>query len=264
MNAIDNAIYDRIPGSWWSDESFMALLRHAVNPPRFRYFRDVLARIGRDPAGLAVLDVGCGGGLLAEEFAALGCRVTGVDQSVPTLDAARAHAAHGGFDIGYVEGDAARLPFAGGQFDVVCCCDVLEHVDDVGRVLADIARVLRPGGVFFFDTINRTWRSKLLAIKLAQDWWPTRIVPRNVHVWEKFIRPRELSSHLSACGMPAAEFAGLSLSANPAAVLVAFLRLKLSRGSYAALGSALQLAASDDLSLSYMGYAVAEERPCTS
>jgi 2-polyprenyl-6-hydroxyphenyl methylase / 3-demethylubiquinone-9 3-methyltransferase len=263
MNAVDNAIYDRIPDSWWSDESFMALLRRAVNPPRFRYFRDILARLGRSPQGLSVLDVGCGGGLLSEEFAMLGCQVTGVDRSVPTLAAARAHAARGGLDIRYLEGDAARLPFDDEQFDVACCCDVLEHVDDVGRVVAEIARVLRPGGVFFFDTINRTWRSKLLAIKLAQDWWPTRVVPRNVHVWEKFVQPRELARHLSACGMPAAEFAGLSLSANPAAVLVAFLRLKLARGNFAALGSALQLAASDDLSVSYMGFAVAEERPCT-
>lgn len=217
MNAVDNTIYDRIPGSWWSDESFMALLRHAVNPPRFDYFRNVLRQLGRSPVGLRVLDVGCGGGLLAEEFAVLGCEVTGIDQSVPTIDAARAHAAQGGLDIRYVAGDAAHLAFDDGRFDVVCCCDVLEHVDDVGRVVAEIARVLRPGGVFFFDTINRTWQSKLLAIKLAQDWWPTRLVPRGVHVWDKFIRPRELARHLSACGMPAAEFVGLSLAASPGA-----------------------------------------------
>lgn len=264
MNAVDNAIYDRIADAWWSDESFMALLRRAVNPPRFRYFRDALTRLGRIPTELTLLDVGCGGGLLAEDFAALGCKVTGVDRSVPTLDAARVHALQGGLDIRYVEGDAARLPFDDGRFDVVCCCDMLEHVDDVGPVITEIARVLRPGGVFFFDTINRTWQSKLLAIKLAQDWWPTRVVPRNLHVWEKFIRPQELARHLSDCGMPAAEFAGLSLSANPVEVLKAFLRLKLARGNFGALGSALELSSSDDLALSYMGFAVAEARPCTS
>ena len=111
MQPIDNAIYDRIPDAWWSDESFMALLRDAINPARFNYFRNVLTRMDRDPAGLAVLDVGCGGGLLSESFAALGCRVTGVDQSAPTLTAARTHALAGGLDIHYMQGDAARLPF---------------------------------------------------------------------------------------------------------------------------------------------------------
>lgn len=264
MNVVDNAIYDRIPDAWWSDESFMALLRRAVNPPRFDYFRGVLAKLRLAPMDLSVLDVGCGGGLLAEEFAALGCKVTGVDRSAPTLIAARAHAMQGGLDIEYLRGDAARLPFAGPNFDVACCCDVLEHVDDSSRVVAEIARVLRPGGVFFFDTINRTWQSKLFAIKLAQDWWPTRLVPCNVHVWEKFIRPAELAQHLRACRMSAAEFAGLSPSANLVAVLAAFLRLKLAMGSFGALGSALKLTKSDDLSLSYMGFALAESQPCTS
>jgi 2-polyprenyl-6-hydroxyphenyl methylase/3-demethylubiquinone-9 3-methyltransferase len=264
MNAVDNTIYDRIPDAWWSDESFMALLRLAVNPPRFDYFRGVLGKLQRVPTELQVLDVGCGGGLLAEEFAALGCKVTGVDRSEPTLHAAREHALRSGLDIRYLSGDAADLPFAGPQFDVVCCCDVLEHVDDVGVVVAEIARVLRPGGVFFFDTINRTWQSKLFAIKFAQDWWPTRVVPRDVHVWEKFIRPQELARHLLAHGLSTAEFAGLSPSANPAAVLAAFLRLKLSMGNFGALGSALKLAKSNDLSLSYMGFALAESRPCIS
>ena len=180
MQAIDNAIYDRISADWWSDDSFMALLRNAVNPPRFAYFRDALVqRFGRVPSSLSVLDVGCGGGLLAERFAAIGCTVTGVDRSLPTLGAAREHALSAGLDIRYLEGDAAALPFEAAQFDVVCCCDVLEHVDDVDLVVGEIARVMTPEGILFFDTINRTWRSKLLAIKLAQDWLPTRLVPRS-------------------------------------------------------------------------------------
>src|SRR5215813_8259305 len=162
MNTVDNAIYDRIPESWWSDESFMALLRNAVNPPRFAYFSEVLARrFGDARASLSVLDVGCG--------------VTGVDISQPTLAAAREHARSAGLSIRYETGDAADLPFAASAFDIVCCCDVLEHVDDLDRVIAQIARVMAPEGIFFFDTINRTWRSKLLAIKVAQDW--TRMVP---------------------------------------------------------------------------------------
>jgi 2-polyprenyl-6-hydroxyphenyl methylase/3-demethylubiquinone-9 3-methyltransferase len=255
MQAVDNAIYDRIPDAWWSDESFMALLRRAINPPRFAYFHATLLKLGRIPRTLSVLDVGCGGGLLAEEFAAIGCSVTGVDRSAPTLAAARTHAAKGGLDIRYESGDAAQLPFAAGKFDVVCCCDVLEHVDDVGRVVAEIARVLRRGGIFFFDTINRTWQSKLIAIKLAQDWWPTRIVPRNVHVWEKFVRPHELTEHLRSSGLSAWDFAGLSLSGNPLKALAAFARLKAARGNFAELGAALELSRSADVSLSYMGFA---------
>ena len=259
MQTIDNAIYDRIPHAWWSDDSFMALLRNAVNPPRFAYFRDALLRqFGRAPETLTVLDVGCGGGLLAERFAALGCAVTGIDRSLPTLDAARTHAQAARLEIRYMEGDGEALPFEAASFDVVCCCDVLEHVADVDRVVGEIARVLKPGGVFFFDTINRTWRSKLFAIKLAQDWAPTRLVPRNVHVWEQFIRPRELAASFERHGLPAHEFVGLSPAMNPLAALrtlVALIRLKLRRISFGELGHAVVLGKSGDLSLSYMGFA---------
>src|SRR5690349_6664724 len=107
----------------------MALLQHAVNPPRFEYFREVLVqRLGKTPHILSVLDVGCGGGLLSERFARLGCTVTGVDRSIPTLTAARAHADTAGLDIRYAPGDASSLPFEAASFDVVLCCDVLEHV----------------------------------------------------------------------------------------------------------------------------------------
>jgi 2-polyprenyl-6-hydroxyphenyl methylase/3-demethylubiquinone-9 3-methyltransferase len=252
---VDNAIYDRIPDAWWDDDSFMALLRNAVNPPRFEYFRDALVRrFGRAPSSLSVLDVGCGGGLLSERFAGIGCTVTGIDRSLPTLAAARDHARSRGLAIRYRPGDAAALPFDAAQFDVVCCCDVLEHVDDVDRVVAEIARVVKPSGVFFFDTINRTWRSKLLAIKLAQDWAPTRVVPRNVHVWEQFIRPQELAASLERHGLPAYEFAGLSPAANPFKALASFVRLKFGRINFGQMGNAFVLAKSKDLSLSYMGF----------
>ncbi len=258
MQTIDNAIYDRIPNDWWSDDSFMALLRNAVNPPRFDYFHKVLVqRFGEDLETLSVLDVGCGGGLLAERFASVGCKVTGVDRSLPTLAAAREHARSAGLPVAYQEGDAQALPFTAAQFDVVCCCDVLEHVDDVDLVISEIARVLKPGGVFIFDTINRTWRSKLFAIKFAQDWAWTRVVPRNVHVWEQFIRPQELAASLKRHGLGANEFVGLSPSMNPFTALNALIRLKLGRINFGEMGTRLVMAKSRDLSLSYMGYAAA-------
>jgi 2-polyprenyl-6-hydroxyphenyl methylase / 3-demethylubiquinone-9 3-methyltransferase len=257
MAVIDNAIYDRIPGAWWSDDSFMALLRNAVNPPRFEYFREILVqRFGAAHSSVSVLDVGCGGGLLSERFAALGCAVTGIDRSLPTLAAAGEHARSMGLAIRYQSGDAAALPFGGAHFDVACCCDVLEHVDDVDRVVGEIARVLKPDGVFFFDTINRTWQSKLLAIKAAQDWALTRLVPRNVHVWEQFVRPQELAASCERHGMAAREFAGLSPRVNPFRALASLARLKLGRISFGEMGRTFVLAKSRDLSLSYMGYAV--------
>jgi 2-polyprenyl-6-hydroxyphenyl methylase/3-demethylubiquinone-9 3-methyltransferase len=256
MAVIDNAIYDRIPDAWWSDDSFMALLRNAVNPPRFEYFREVLLQRPSPPESLAVLDVGCGGGLLSERFAALGCAVTGIDRSLPTLATASEHARSMGLDIRYQPGDAEALPFGARQFDAACCCDVLEHVDDVDRVVSEIARVLKPGGVFFFDTINRTWQSNLLAIKAAQDWALTRLVPRNVHVWERFVRPQELAASCELHGMEAREFAGLSPKANPLRALASLVRLKLGRISFGEMGRTFVLAKSRNLSLSYMGYAV--------
>jgi 2-polyprenyl-6-hydroxyphenyl methylase/3-demethylubiquinone-9 3-methyltransferase len=255
---VDNGIYDRVAATWWEEDGFMALLRTSVNPGRSAYFREVLVqRLRREPAQLDLLDVGCGGGLLAEEFARLGCRVTGIDRSLPTLEAARAHATSAGLAIDYREGSADALPFDAARFDVVSCCDVLEHVDDPAAVLAEIARVLRPGGVFLFDTINRTLRSKLVAIKLAQDWRPTRFIPRDVHVWEKFIRPAELSAWLQAQNLWPCEFAGLSPPRNPLPALGAFARHKLGRLSFGELGERLRLERSRDLAISYMGFAVA-------
>ena len=256
---IDNTIYDHVHATWWDEDGFMALLRTSVNPPRFEYFRKLLLeRLSLDPQGLRVLDVGCGGGLLSEEFAALGCTVTGVDQSVPTLTAARSHAERSGLSIRYLEGCAESLPFDAEAFDVVCCCDVLEHVDDPDVVVREISRVIKPGGVFLFDTINRTLKSKLVAIKLAQDWRLTRLIPRDVHVWDKFIRPHELIRLLDRHGLPKHELAGLSPAMNPLSALSALVQNKLGRMSFAELGSKLKLKRSSDLSISYMGFALAQ------
>jgi len=257
MPTIDNTIYDHIHATWWDEDGFMALLRTSVNPPRFEYFRKALLEsLRRDPRGLRLLDVGCGGGLLSEAFASMGCDVTGVDRSAPTLAAARAHAERSGLAIRYLEGSADALPFESQSFDIVCCCDVLEHVDDPGMVVREISRVLRPGGVFFFDTLNRTLRSKLVAIKLAQDWRPTRLIPRNVHVWDKFIRPDELVFLLDQHGLSQHELAGLSPAMNPMTALSALVRHKLGHMSFADLGSKLKLKQSSDLSISYMGFAL--------
>ena len=257
MATIDNTIYDHVPGTWWDEDGFMALLRTSVNPPRVAYFRDVLVeRLRLDPRGLRVLDVGCGGGLLSEAFAAMGCEVTGVDRSAPTLASARAHAVQSGRSIRYLDGSAESLPSDAQAFDVVVCCDVLEHVDSPDVVIGEIARVLKPGGAFLFDTINRTLRSNLVAIKLAQDWRPTRLIPRDVHVWDKFIRPDELVALMDRHGMAHQDLTGLSPPINPLPVVGALLQHKLGRLPFAELGEKLRLRQSRDLSISYMGFAL--------
>ena len=112
------------------------------------------------------MDVGCGGGFLAEEFAKDGFAVTGIDPADRSIEAARKHAADNNLEIDYRAGKEEALPFSDGSFDIVACCDVLEHVDDFSLVISEVARTLKAGGVFCFDTVNRTWLSNLVAIKL--------------------------------------------------------------------------------------------------
>lgn len=253
---VDNAIYDRLSDTWWEEDGFLNVLLTALNPARFGYMKRILIEeLGIDPAGLEVLDVGCGGGLLAEEFAALGSRVTGVDPSAGSLETARAHALERGFEITYRQATGEELPFADASFDAAYCCDVLEHVDDVGRTVGEIARVLRPGGVFLYDTINRTRRSRLLMIKLAQDWEATRWAEPDLHDWDHFIRPDELEGDMAAAGLDVRDRVGIA-PANP---LAAFLAMRArARGSitYGEMGRRMRMRESRDTSALYAGYAV--------
>jgi len=253
---VDNELYDRLADRWWDPDSSLYTLCSGLNPARFPYLRRTLTdTLGIDPARLRVLDVGCGGGLLAEEFAALGCRVTGVDPSSASLRAARDHAAQSDLAIDYVEASGEALPFAERSFDAVYCCDVLEHVDDVGRSIAEIARVLNPQGTFLFDTINRTLRSKLVMIKLMQEWDSTRCMEPNLHDWDMFIRPDELRRYLQSAGLIAGPFTGIAPRASPLR-LIALLRARR-RGDfdYAEFGRRLQMTESGDKSILYAGYA---------
>jgi len=253
---IDNELYDRHSDSWWDENGFLNLLRVAMNPPRFGYFKEVLTgALHIDPRGKTALDVGCGGGLLAEEFAAIGCVVTGVDPSRASLKAARSHAEPQDLDVCYLAAAGEQIPFHDASFDIVYCCDVLEHVADLDRVISEISRVLRPEGVFFFDTINRTLKSRLVAIKVWQDWKWSRIVPPNLHVWEMFIRPCELKDIMRSCGMAAAEFVGISPEAGPGKMLGLLIKRKKGIISQAEMARGVKLVKSRDLSISYMGYA---------
>ena len=142
------------------------------------------------------------------------------------------------------------------SFDIAYSCDVLEHVSDVERVIAEIARVLKPGGVFFFDTINRTWLSKLVAIKLAQDWRATRIAPPNLHDWNLFIQPRELRSVLTRHNLKLREVVGLSPPLAPLGTLWSIYMLKRGAISYGEFGRRLRFRRNINCAGSYMGYAL--------
>jgi 2-polyprenyl-6-hydroxyphenyl methylase/3-demethylubiquinone-9 3-methyltransferase len=252
---IDNAIYDQAGDIWWDEGSPLSCLHTSLNPARFPYFRDVLAQLfeGR-PSGKLALDVGCGGGLLAEEFARLGCRVTGVDPSANSLATARTHATAAGLAIDYRQASGEALPFESGSFDIVFCCDVLEHVSSVAAVVAEIARVLRPGGVFLYDTINRTLVSKVAVIKLPQEW--LKMAPPNFHLWEMFIKPSELVAALERNGLDSREVVGLRPGGNPLELLLGLRRVKAGKMSYGELGRRAQWSRSKSLAISYMGYGV--------
>jgi 2-polyprenyl-6-hydroxyphenyl methylase / 3-demethylubiquinone-9 3-methyltransferase len=259
---VNNEIYNQMADTWWDENSVLHLLRTTLNPARFGYFRDILInRLARDPRGLQVLDIGCGGGLLAEDFAQLGCQVTGIDPSAPSIETARAHAQQMGLSIEYRVGVGESLPFSDETFDLVYCCDVLEHVNDVERVVAESTRVLKPSGIYFYDTINRTARSRLLIIGLFQEWPWTKFAPPNFHSWEKFIKPEELRMIMAKVGLEGQEIVGLSPEGSPPAMIGALLKVNRGQMTIKEFGQKLRFKISKDPAESYAGYALKRAKP---
>ncbi len=252
---VDNQLYDAMADSWWDESGFLHVLR-AINPARFGYMRRILLEeLGIDPRGRKTLDVGCGGGLLAEEFARLGCDVAGIDPSAKSLETARAHARAAGLDIDYRQASGEHIPFPDAAFDIVYCCDVLEHVQDPGKVIAEISRVLEPGGVFLYDTINRTFKSWIVMIKLFQDWDWTSFMPPNLHDWRMFIKPDELLSVLAANGLQNLGQTGLASAVNPIRTLRILRARKRGEISYSEATRQVDLRESRDKAVLYAGYA---------
>ena len=194
---VDNEIYNAPGDVWWDENQPLHALRTFMNPARMEYFRTVFAERGVDPAGKVVIDIGCGGGLFAEEVAGLGASVIGIDPAPGAIASARKHAAGAGLAIDYRVGSGEHLPADDACADIAYCVDVLEHVADVSAVVGEAARVLRPGGLFLYDTINRTRISKLVLIKLCQDWPLTAWLPPDLHDWNQFITPAELRAVLA-------------------------------------------------------------------
>ena len=142
-------------------------------------------------AGLTLLDIGCGGGLICEPLARLGGQVTGLDPAIENVEAARRHAAGQGLAIDYVNGTVEDLQGQGRTFDAVVCLEVVEHVPDVGAFLKSCAALVRPGGLMLLSTINRTMKAYLLAIVGAE--YVLRWLPVGTHQWNRFVTPDELA-----------------------------------------------------------------------
>jgi 2-polyprenyl-6-hydroxyphenyl methylase/3-demethylubiquinone-9 3-methyltransferase len=147
------------------------------------------------------------------------------------------------------------LPFVDESFDIVYCCDVLEHVTDWRRVVAETARVLRPGGTYFYDTINRTHRSRLIMITLLQEWRWTALMPPRLHDWHMFIRPAELRQELEHHSLVIGGLTGLKPRANSLRLVRTLRRRKRGLLSPAAAVREMDLGESSDTSVSYIGYA---------
>jgi len=198
----DLTIYDQVAEQWWSDEiRWVRTLKNLV-PGRLSWMDRQI-----DWAGKQVLDLGCAGGFMAEALDDRGAVVAGIDPAEQAIAAARAHAAQSARQILYDIGVGEALPYADQAFDAVVCVDVLEHVRDLQQVIHEIARVLRPGGLFLFDTINRNPLARLATITVAED--ILRLLPRGTHDPALFIKPAELRSALSAAGLEPGRFTGL-------------------------------------------------------
>ncbi len=254
--AANNEIYNNLGNGWWDETvGAFASIRYWINPVRFDYFSRVLRReneIGRELS--TILDIGCGGGLLSEEFARAGYGVTGIDPAARSIENAREHAARGRLHIDYHTASGEHLPFSEGTFDVVLCCDVLEHVEDVVQVISEISRVLKSGGLFFYDTVNRTFASRIAVIKIMQEWPSTAFVPPQTHDWNRFIKPEDLFGLMLNKGLVSQDVRGIAPSCNPIAAWLNFRRCARGTISYQELGRRLDFHETGNTRISYMGY----------
>ena len=199
-------------GDWWDPGGSEAML-HKLNPVRLKYVRDQVDQhwqgdeCSRTPlSGKSALDVGCGAGLLAEPLARLGARVTGLDAAAPLIAVAREHAKASGLDIDYRAGELAEL---GGQFDLITCMEVIEHVADPAAFVNALAKRLAPNGLLILSTPNATGWSKLLTITLSEGFGR---IPKGTHDFGKFIGPDRMKVLLADAGLKCLDFEGIAWS----------------------------------------------------
>ena len=203
VDPVEIAKFEQLASRWWDPGSEFKPL-HDINPLRLDYIDSRAGLVGK-----RVLDVGCGGGILAESMARRGAQVTGIDLGEAPLAVARLHLLESGAQVDYRHISAEQLATeqpAG--FDVVTCMEMLEHVPDPAASVAACAQLVKPGGAVFFSTINRNPKAYLLAILGAE--YLLRLLPRGTHDYRKFIRPSELESWARAAGLSLRDLCGMS------------------------------------------------------
>jgi len=197
--------FSRMAQEWWNPNGKFKPL-HKFNPVRLSYIRDhVTGHFGRDPLaakpleGLRFLDIGCGGGLLCEPMSRLGAEILGADASALNIEVARLHAAESGLTIDYRAETAEALADQGERFDVILNMEVVEHVADIDLFISKCSEMLKPGGIMFVATINRTLKAWGLAIIGAE--YVLRWLPKGTHDFKKLVRPEELEGSLTSKGL---------------------------------------------------------------
>jgi 2-polyprenyl-6-hydroxyphenyl methylase/3-demethylubiquinone-9 3-methyltransferase len=197
------AKFEALASRWWDlNGEFRPL--HEINPLRANYIDEHSA-----VAGKRLVDVGCGGGILAEAMARRGATVTGIDMGEAPLSVARLHQRESGVEVSYLQATAEELASAeAGNFDIVCCLEMLEHVPDPGSVVSACAALARTGGSVYFSTINRNPKAFLFAIVGAEH--ILRLLPAGTHDYARFIRPSELAGWIRDAGLVVAGMTGLT------------------------------------------------------
>jgi 2-polyprenyl-6-hydroxyphenyl methylase/3-demethylubiquinone-9 3-methyltransferase len=201
---VNNAFYEDLADGWYEDRNHPIALLRAENAVRNPW---ILSKL---PPKSTVLDIGCGAGLLTNELALHGHTVTGVDLSANSLKVAQQRDTTR--SVSYLHADAFKLPYAPESFDVICAMDFLEHIPQPGQIIAQVARLLRPNGLFFFHTFNRNPLSWLLVIKGVE--WCVPNTPPDMHLYSHFIKPTELQRHCQNAGMTIQELHGLAPKPN--------------------------------------------------
>lgn len=209
LKKISTIDYDEIThfsgysADWWNVNGTYAPL-HKMSAARISYIKQIL---NGKISGKSILDIGCGGGLVSEPLSRLGGHVTGIDADKGAIDIARDHALSQGLDISYICGAAEDLVAQNKKYDVVIALEILEHVSSPMTFIQMCGKLLKPGGVIIFSTLNRTWKSYALGIFVAErilSW-----APPNTHHWNKFIKPSELSRMINMCDLETIDACGL-------------------------------------------------------
>lgn len=218
IDATEVARFSAIAAEWWDERGKFAPL-HKLNPARIAYLRDTIIRhfFADSPThgqsatplhNLSLVDIGCGGGLIAEPMCRLGAKVLGVDASETNIRVADLHAKAGGLAIDYRATTAEQLAMEGQQFDVVLALEIIEHVADVELFYDSISALVKPNGLLILSTLNRTAKSYALGIVAAER--VLRWLPKGTHTWSKFIKPSEMASALRQRGFSVEDVSGLT------------------------------------------------------